>query len=187
MNQTREIHSRIPETLTHDGFRFQQIHRHGDVALSEKRKSNHRDSSFEVVRIQTHPAEVIFGKCYPEREAMPPAEAWGAHGWTYTRLEDALRKFQALAESSQEGPFPPADTPNGAFSGAGGSYTTGEDAQHASANTGRVKHEASSNTTVSDSSKWGNRRLHPIPESKDQTSQSDHDHGVLIGHGGDSQ
>lgn len=109
----------LPHAFNFDGFAFRLIQRAGDVALFEKRKPSHSRESFEVVIVQQHPAEKICGREYPAREAMPPSEAWGTSGWTYTELEDARRKFRALVESRQEATFQPAATPAGAFSCAG--------------------------------------------------------------------
>ncbi|MDA1278098.1 MAG: hypothetical protein O2960_29225 [Verrucomicrobia bacterium] len=106
--------------FTHDGFDFRQLSREGTIALFEKSKPSHSRESFEVVIVQTRPAENVLGREYPVRESLPPAGAWGTSGWTYTELEDAKTKFRALIESSQEGRFQPDGTPASGFS-AGGS------------------------------------------------------------------
>ena len=109
----------LPADFIYNRFVFRLLKRAGDVALFEKRKASHSQESFEVVIVLRHPAEKICGREYPERESLPPAEAWGTLGWTYAELADANRKFRALVESRQEATFQPAATPAGAFSSAG--------------------------------------------------------------------
>lgn len=105
----------LSSVFTLDGFAFRQIERRGDVALFAKRNPHHHRDTFEVVIIQRHPAKMIMGRECPERESMPPSEAWGSAGWSQTDLESARRKFDQL---SQERGF--LDTPSavGAFSSA---------------------------------------------------------------------
>ncbi len=105
------VNTTLPQTFTHDGFAFQLLRRVGAVALFEKRKPAHSRATFEAVIVRRHPAETICGRKYPERESMPPSEAWGTDGWTYMRLEDAMRGLNALTKARQEAPFQPAATP----------------------------------------------------------------------------
>lgn len=105
----------LSSVFTLDGFAFRQIERRGDVALFAKRNPHHHRDTFEVVIIQRHPAKRIMGREYPERESMPPSEAWGAAGWSQTDLESARRKFHQV---SQERGFPNTPSDAGAFSSA---------------------------------------------------------------------
>lgn len=84
------------------GFEFQQLKREGRVALYEKRKAKYGFDSYEVVVVQIHPAETVYGKDYPERELMPPNSSWGRRGWTYSKLGAAENKLEAVAKSLQD-------------------------------------------------------------------------------------
>jgi hypothetical protein len=96
------------------------------VALFEKRKPTHTNSSFEVVIVQKHPAMTFpNGKHYDARESMPRSEDWGTKGWTYTDLENAQTKLNQLAEAAVEPVFDPTPFPGGAFSGRGGFNVAG--------------------------------------------------------------
>lgn len=90
------------------GFEFEQIRRQGDVALLSKTKPSHTHSTFEVVIIQVHPAEHIFGRDRPQRESMPPSETWGTCGWSDSSLERAIFRFNWLVAKCRKGHLPPA-------------------------------------------------------------------------------
>ena len=90
---------RLPTKFDSGGFRFQQMRRHGKVALFSKTKLGHSHPTYEVVIIQTHPAERIFGRDLPQREVMPPSETWGTLGWSDSDLGSALNRFNRLVES----------------------------------------------------------------------------------------
>jgi hypothetical protein len=90
-----------------DGFDFQLVRREGPVALLAKQKPNYSQPSFEVVIIQTRPAEHIFGRDLPEREVMPPSESWGTLGWSYADLAGAESRFNRLCPARRKGLFPP--------------------------------------------------------------------------------
>ena len=97
--------TQLPDTFQSDGFTFRLIQRHGNVALLEKTNPAACKPSYEVVIIQRLPARNLFGADLPASEAMPPSEAWGEQGWTYSNLESALRKFeQLLRDGRQECP-----------------------------------------------------------------------------------
>jgi hypothetical protein len=50
---------------------------------------------YELIIVQVKPAETLFGRAYPEREAYPSSEQWGTHGWSYTNHKDSVRRMQA--------------------------------------------------------------------------------------------
>src|SRR5688572_15486253 len=104
----------LASRFSHDGFAFHLLERVGDVALFEKSK-NGRDF-YEVVIIQQLPARTIFGRAYPPREAMPPSESWGTHGWSLATLERASEKFCEILQSRHEASFSPGRTAVRAFS-----------------------------------------------------------------------
>ncbi len=92
--------------FTSEGFNFTLIKREGPVALLSKRREHWPEAlqSYEVVVVQTHKAEKIKSPQgvwydYPEREAMPPSESWGTHGWTCMDREAAERRFVATTKA----------------------------------------------------------------------------------------
>ncbi len=89
----------IDTHFKYDGFTFQLIQRERDVALFEKSKPTHRDPTYEVVILQQHPEHKFpSGKIYPAREAMPPSESWGTHGFSYSDLASAKARFNNLVD-----------------------------------------------------------------------------------------
>jgi ABC-type cobalamin/Fe3+-siderophores transport system ATPase subunit len=88
----------LPTIFTYDGHNFRQLKRDGMVALYEKAPVEGGMEVYEVVIIRRHPAQKMFGKEYPEREAMPTSESWGKEGWTLATLERAREKFLEVCE-----------------------------------------------------------------------------------------
>ena len=86
----------LPTMFSYDKFDFTQLRRQGQIALFSKKKPEHSEPTFEVVRIQVHKAGTMFGKNYPDRELMPPSEDWGVNGWSYPDLASAKAKFNSL-------------------------------------------------------------------------------------------
>ncbi|HMJ63734.1 MAG TPA: hypothetical protein VK615_00160 [Candidatus Binatia bacterium] len=95
---------RLDLQFTYDQFQFRQLARANDVVLLEKSKPNSCQKSYEVVIVRKHPAQVIHGRSYPERESMPPTEAWGQLAWSLTDLETAQAKFRRIVDSRQNAP-----------------------------------------------------------------------------------
>jgi len=91
----------LPDQFRSDGFDFRMLKRAGDVALLVKSKPD-GTPSYEVVVIQHRPAEVICGREYPAREAMPRSEGWGASGWTYIDRDAAEVRFDKLANRRKD-------------------------------------------------------------------------------------
>jgi hypothetical protein len=96
--------NRLDLQFTYDRFQFRQLAREKDVVLLEKSRPNSSQKSYEVVIIQKHPAKVIHGRSYPERESMPPTEAWGQLGWSLTGLQAAHAKFRRIVDFRQNAP-----------------------------------------------------------------------------------
>jgi len=97
--------------FTYDQFQFHQLAREKDVLLLEKSKPHFSRKTYEVAIIQRHPAQVIHGRRYAERESMPPSEAWGVSGWSLADLQAAQAKFRQVVKSrpndlSSPTPFP---------------------------------------------------------------------------------
>ena len=101
-----------------DGFEFRLIDRRGDVALFKKSKLGRQ--FYEVVIVQELPAGTIFGRSYPAREAMPPSEAWGIHGWSLTTAERAQEKLAELLRVRDGCPISPGRTAVETFLGVQG-------------------------------------------------------------------
>jgi ABC-type ATPase with predicted acetyltransferase domain len=91
----------LPTTFRSDGFDFQILEREADAALLAKKKHTWNFRIYEVVRIQVWPEEWIKGHFTPEREAMPRSEQWGVHGWSFSDIRDARRKFYELVSVGQ--------------------------------------------------------------------------------------
>src|SRR5688572_11514933 len=108
----------IASHFVYDGFEFRLIDRKRDVELFKKSKLGR--NFYEVVIVQFHPARSISGRNYPVREAMPPSEAWGIHGWSLTTAKRAQEKVAELVRSRQECPFSPGRTSVETFLGVGG-------------------------------------------------------------------
>lgn len=87
----------LPETFALDGFTFRLLKREGMVALFEKKAPWTERRFYEVILVQTH-AETQFpnGITSPARESMPASEQWGKAGWSYSSLEAAQGRFDAL-------------------------------------------------------------------------------------------
>ena len=119
---TREGDQKETSTALHDfsydGFAFHLLDRVDDVALFKK--SKHGRDFYEVVIIQELPAKTIFGRAYPAREALPPSESWGTHGWSLATPERAREKFAAIVRSRREAAFSPGRTAVDAFLGREG-------------------------------------------------------------------
>lgn len=84
-----------------NGFCFEMLKREGNVALFTKSKPSYGFDSYEVVIIQQLPAQTIYSREYPPREAMPSSESWGRAGWTCSTRERADERFRMAVESCQ--------------------------------------------------------------------------------------
>lgn len=74
----------FPDSFRQDGFAFRVLQRRGRVALLVKHKPGHRAESFEVVIVRQRGERQAFGRTLPASESLPPSEAWGREGWTFT-------------------------------------------------------------------------------------------------------
>lgn len=81
---------------------LKQIQRQGAVALYKLIGETGQLYGYEVVRIRKLPAQTIFDKEYPEREAYPTSEQWGYLGWSFPAASwgktAAVKAFQHLLE-----------------------------------------------------------------------------------------
>jgi hypothetical protein len=86
----------LPERFRRGGCNWRLLKRTGDVALLEQSKPNWSRPAYAVVLVQKHKAKTWpDGRVIEAREAMPPDEAWGDAGWTYSDLPSAGVKFEA--------------------------------------------------------------------------------------------
>lgn len=83
--------------FTHGGYQYRQVERIGNLAIFEQ-SSGGRTLSYELVRVQTRPAETIRGKEYPARELYPSSEMWGEEAWTIANLETATERLHRMAK-----------------------------------------------------------------------------------------
>ena len=114
----------LPEQFRYDNSDFRLRRRDGRVALFTRTKFGYACSTYEVVVIQTHPAERMFGRDLPEREAMPPSESWGTLGWTYTNIVEAEARFKRLCRCERQGHLQPEGFPASASKGSPGQNTS---------------------------------------------------------------
>ena len=94
---------RLATELTVQNRSLRQIKREGRVALYELYGANGMLYDFEVVRIKIHPAEVINGRTYPEREGYPSNEDWGNLAWSHGRnhRDEAFECFHKCLSSAR--------------------------------------------------------------------------------------
>jgi hypothetical protein len=75
---------------TKHGITRRALHRGGNIAIF----ASERD--YEVIIIQSHDGRVIAGKECPAAEYPPSSEQWGAKGWTYRTIDEAIQKYNEL-------------------------------------------------------------------------------------------
>lgn len=101
MNNTRKL---LPASFTKNGFSHKLVRRKGLVAIYERTPLQGQAKDYEVVRIQEHEAAKVLDKKINEYrtieagEHYPSNEQWGTYGFTYTNIESAVEKFEALVE-----------------------------------------------------------------------------------------
>jgi len=83
------------------GYRHELVDQAGKVCLV-RRVSTHRMSKgsehWEVVILRPVEAHTFpDGRTVPACDGYPSPTGWGQHGWTYTALEDACRRFHEQA------------------------------------------------------------------------------------------
>jgi hypothetical protein len=77
-------------------FNFKQITRVGDAAIYEKTAIGGKAVSIEVIRIKSHNGYELAGVKIAPAEVYPSSSQWGIYGWTYTKMEDAMKKFESI-------------------------------------------------------------------------------------------
>jgi hypothetical protein len=81
-----------------DNRSYDEMKRVGAVLLISVTHDNGRILGYEVVTLKKHPAEVIKGTAYPERESYPKNEDFGEYGQYFQRLENAMNLYNSLTE-----------------------------------------------------------------------------------------
>lgn len=94
-------HKLLGTSFKHRGFDYQQLDRVGDVAMFEQTKTGLSCVWYEVVIVQRHNGYEISEKKIEPAEMMPPASAWGKHGWTFRDKPKALAKFVELVSAAR--------------------------------------------------------------------------------------
>jgi hypothetical protein len=92
---------RYQPNYTRHGIDFTVIQRTGNICLLEGTYQHTPDlHTYEVHRLRmkpAHPDSVDAGQLIL---CAPSESEWGRHGFTYMSLEDAQKKFKALAEEA---------------------------------------------------------------------------------------
>lgn len=73
------------------GMCFRLVKRVGDVCWYKTVNGVH-----EVFKVKVYPAGEMFGRVYPEREAVPGNEEWGKDAWSTMHEERAEAIFNEL-------------------------------------------------------------------------------------------
>lgn len=94
---------RLPLEIKNQDRKLRQIKREGQVALYGLYGPDGDHWGYEVVIVQTHPAETILSRSYPERESYPSSSEWGTLGWTYLRRDkkSAEEHFTELVKAAE--------------------------------------------------------------------------------------
>ncbi len=92
--------TKLPDKFTKRGFTFTLERRKENAAIYRQQSSKIKDASvaYEVIRPQTATKRFIDGSWQDSApyEAYPSSETWGTFGWTYTDLDKALERYNAI-------------------------------------------------------------------------------------------
>lgn len=101
MNTTTEptvTHKPIPTTFTKKGFTYNQLKREGNRAIFQQTRNGSTLNNYEVVRIGKHNGYTMGGVFIEPSETYPGSSLWGIMGWTCTSIEDAMKRYETLAQ-----------------------------------------------------------------------------------------
>ena len=87
---------KIEKTFKKYGDSMTLLDRKGDIALFHRSSKVRGIDQWEVVFIKTHNSTEIHGKRYEARESMPSSSQWGSQGWTFTKKDNAVTRFNSL-------------------------------------------------------------------------------------------
>jgi hypothetical protein len=88
----------LEESFTSKGFKFQQVKRHGDVAIYKKQFDDPESGNnhYEVIAIKRHNGYEIAGVKVLPSEMYPSDSQWGDWAFTCNTIEDANKRFDYL-------------------------------------------------------------------------------------------
>jgi hypothetical protein len=78
----------LPKSLTLKGWKLVQEFRKGSVAIYHKTKGVVSEYEVILISVRAHTATE------PAAETYPSDMAWGTNGWTYSTMEEAMKKAQ---------------------------------------------------------------------------------------------
>lgn len=84
--------------FTKAGFAHRVLERKGNILLVQRQHHDVSTPHWEVVKIRVRPERLLGGRLVEGGEAYPAPEEWGTYGWTYSDLESAKAKFNALTQ-----------------------------------------------------------------------------------------
>jgi hypothetical protein len=102
----------------YQGRTLRQLGRTGRVAVYELLLRGKVPVGHEVIVFKIEPAEELFGKMVPEREAYPSSSKessdWGKIAWSWgtAQKRTAWAQFEELVNEEQEYGFKPSGYPN---------------------------------------------------------------------------
>lgn len=107
-----------------DGYRHELISKDGPICLV--RRSKDAQVHFEVVRLQWSKGRYWpSGRVTPDGWHYPSGQQWGIHGWTYSDLAGARRKYEELR--SKEAREASSVSQKGGIKASGRVETAGDD------------------------------------------------------------
>lgn len=92
---------RLPSVVECNGYECKLLVRDGNIAIYEQHHPLGGLIAYEVIFIRVMDERTLFGRKYPRQEVYPKSSEWGQYGWTFTTLENAERRFNALREKAK--------------------------------------------------------------------------------------
>jgi hypothetical protein len=83
----------LPEQFRKNGYNHRILRRVEDVVLIHKTQGLWE--GWEVACVQRHGSYQLNGTTIEAAEHMPSPEQWGTYAWSYMRISDAERRFNA--------------------------------------------------------------------------------------------
>lgn len=85
-----------PERFTNSELVWKLIKWNNKAVLYQEERDGMLINNFEVHKFRIWKEGMIRGKLYPERYRIPSNEEFGRYGWSFNRLEEAEKDFEAL-------------------------------------------------------------------------------------------
>ncbi len=87
----------LPKIFESSGWYFEEIQRKNDICIFKKKKNDHKNWTFEVIKIQFSPEfQMAEGVTIPAKQTFPVDSLWGQEAFSYMDLPSAQNKFQEL-------------------------------------------------------------------------------------------